>query len=480
MNKRIFPQIHFYDKDFIDVYDRTWKHVEQYWLPIEEGESQKYFYYPEETGKFIDQYASIFSTFFLVYSNRNYITETNLDYFYRKQEINGAIRSRYNLETDEAVMTKDNPEGVGIPVFAWAEYNIYHKTFNKRRLKEILPILESYMQWLNTAFRAENGLYKVPVSAMNFQNGSRKDCSYPVDFNACVALNALYIAEIADILNEKEVLFKYKKMYFGIKTRINELMWDEDTAFYYDLDAHESKLITKSLSAYWTLLAEIANDDKAKHLVDYLADPKVFGTEHPFPCISVSDSSYSDKGNGYCGSVFPELNYIVIKGLQKYKYPALAREYAMRHIYYVLETVSPSEEEKKQKDTVGFWEAYSPVSEGPANWARHPWFPRKDYVLTEGLTTIALMIENVIGLELSLPRKTIDWTITSVEEMGIQNLSLKKNMIRKIVTVQTERGWEIKIENEKLFYFLINILDMGKDKRLPIPSGTCSMLIEKI
>ena len=90
------------------------------------------------------------------------------------------------------------------------------------------------------------------------------------------------------------------------------------------------------------------------------------------------------------------------------------------------------------------------------------------------------MIENVLGLEVNLPRKTIDWTISNIEEMGIQNISLKKNMIRKITTEKTNRGWEIKIENEKLYYFALKILDQNKDKRLPIPSGTCSMLIEKL
>ena len=53
-------------------------------------------------------------------------------------------------------------------------------------------------------------------------------------------------------------------------------------------------------------------------------------------------------------------------------------------------------------------------------------------------------------------------------------------MIRKITTEKTNRGWEIKIENEKLYYFALKILDQNKDKRLPIPSGTCSMLIEKL
>ena len=95
------------------------------------------------------------------------------------------------------------------------------------------------------------------------------------------------------------------------------------------------------------------------------------------------------------------------------------------------------------------------------------------------LVTITLMIENIIGLEISLPRKTVDWTMTSLESMGIEKLSLKRNNIT-ILSNKNTRGWEIRLESEKLYYFTIMILDENKKKTLPIPSGKCSMLIDKL
>ncbi len=88
------------------------------------------------------------------------------------------------------------------------------------------------------------------------------------------------------------------------------------------------------------------------------------------------------------------------------------------------------------------------------------------------------MIENVIGLYISLPRKTVDWIIPTLEIMGIEDLSLKRNMIT-ILGNKSGRGWEIRLESEKLYYFTINILGLKK-KTLPIPSGKCSMLIDKL
>ena len=105
-------------------------------------------------------------------------------------------------------------------------------------------------------------------------------------------------------------------------------------------------------------------------------------------------------------------------------------------------------------------------------------YARSRYLLTAGLSTIALMIENVIGLSISLPRKTVYWIIPNLEIMGIENLSLKRNLIT-ILSNKSSRGWEIQMESEKLYYFTINILDQKK-KTLPIPSGKCSMLIDKL
>ena len=253
------------------------------------------------------------------------------------------------------------------------------------------------------------------------------------------------------------------------------MMWNNEDGFYYDLNAEGKQLKKKTLAGFWSLIAEIPNEDKAAKLIEHLTNAKTFGGEHPFPSLAADEPEYDENGSGACGSVFPILNFVVIKGLEKYNRWELARECAIRHLYYVLETLSPAANSKKQ----GFlWEAYSPVKEGPAQWKGKPAFPRKQYLLAVGLSTISLMIENVIGLSISLPRKTVNWTVPNLEIMGIENLSLKRNLIT-ILSSNSQRGWEIRMESEKLYYFTINILN-EKKKTLPIPSGKCSMLIDKL
>ena len=303
-------------------------------------------------------------------------------------------------------------------------------------------------------------------------NSPREKAAYLVDFNSQMALNAFYMSAIGDILNDKEISFKYKKKYYSLKTRIDSKMWCEEDGFYYDLNRNEEQVKVKTLASYWTLLAQIPSEDKVELLVVKLSDGP-FNTENPFPSLATDSKAYSSAGKGYCGSVYPYLTFMVIKGLEKYERYEFARECAIRHLYFILDTLNPDGDKPGS-----LYEAYSPVTGVAAKWEGKKNFPRKNFLSYVALSTITLMIENVIGLDISLPRKTVDWTIPTLEIMGIEDLSLKRNMITILVN-KSGRGWEVRMESEKLYYFTINILG-NKKKRLPIPSGKCSILIDKI
>ena len=142
MNKRDFPKIHFYDQDFVDIYDKTWTWLLEFCLDpkTKENTPDGYLLYPQGDKLVIDQFESIMSSFFLVYSNRNFTANQNLDYFYSRQEENGAIRWKYDMNTNSPIPSKENPEGISLPLFAWAEFNLFHKSANKKRIKAVLDV----------------------------------------------------------------------------------------------------------------------------------------------------------------------------------------------------------------------------------------------------------------------------------------------------------------------------------------------------
>ena len=411
------------------------------------------------------------SSLFLVYSNQTYSPYSMVDFFYSRQMEDGRISNRYDLSTLEPVVDEDNPLGLSLPLFPYVEYMFYHKIGNKKRLKDVVPYMEKYFEWLKNNFQKSNGLFEVPYAATEMHDLEREGAVYTVDFNSMVAIAALYMSNIGDILNDKELAFRYKRVYFSLKTRINSMMWDPETKFYYDLDGSEKIIMNKHIGGFWTLLAEIPNDEYASFLVDQLKDDKEFGTDNPFPTVPVSSKYYNEKGDGYRSGVVPFCTYMVVKGLMNYNSFIFARECAIRHLYYILDTLHPDQEVMGD-----VWEIYRPVGEGasPSSCGN-----RKRFLPMLGLVTITLIIENIVGLDISLPRKTVYWTMQTLEEMGIEKLSLKKNNIT-ILSNKNIRGWEIRLESEKLYYFTIHILEEDKKKTLPIPSGKCSMLIDKL
>lgn len=469
------PSIDFYDQDFVDMYDRSWVKIDEQWKTgtSENGLEGGYLSYPGQ--KYFNQFDACVDSLFLNYSNGEYSPFSIIDYFYSKQEENGAIRSLYSIEDGKPCLTEENPEGISLPLFAYIEFVFYHKGGNKKRLKDVVPILENYFNWINATFQQKNGLCHVPASASIFGNIPRDEAFYTVDFNVMMAMYALYMSQIGDILNDKELCFRFKRSYFFYKTRINNLMWDPQKNFYFDLDVNENRTNLKHVAGFWTMLAEIPNDERAAYLIELLKDPEQFGTDNPFPCLPKSSEYFSDIGQR--GAVLPINTYLVIKGLQKYKEFIFARECAMRNLYFILDTLNPEEGKVGE-----IYEAYLPNKEG-APLSENPEdsesFPRKKILTSACLVSIALMIENIIGFDISLPRKTVDWIVPELEVMGISGLSLKKNMIT-ILSSLNSRGWEIRLESEKLYYFTIEILNENKKKTLPIPSGKCSMLIDKL
>jgi neutral trehalase len=305
-------------------------------------------------------------------------------------------------------------------------------------------------------------------------NAPREEMYYPVDFNTQAALNASRMAKLGHVLNDKDIEFRYRRMYFSLKTRINQLMWNEDAGAYFDLNEAKEQIPVKTIATFWPLLTDIPNEARSARLVDHLKDPQSFGTENPFPTVAVDEPTFSEEGNGWRGSVFPQYTFMVIKGLEKQHQWEMAREYAIRHLYYMLDTLHP---EGGQRGNV--WEAYRPTRDGAASMEGNKEFPRAMYVPSVGLSTIALMIENVVGLEVSLPRKTVRWIVPTLEIMGIENLNLRRNTIT-ILSQKSGRGWEIRHESEKLYYFTLDLLSQKKEKTLPIPSGKCSMLVDKL
>ncbi len=160
MVKESVPRIHFYDQDFVDMYDRAWVWLEELW---HEGEKDGQFpegYFTHGDSNVINLFDVSMSSLYLVYSNQAYSPYSMVDYFYNRQAEDGQIAEMYDINTNSPVFTEDNPLGVTLPLLPYVEYLFYHKIGNKKRLKDVVPFLEKYYEWMKNNFQQENGLYE--------------------------------------------------------------------------------------------------------------------------------------------------------------------------------------------------------------------------------------------------------------------------------------------------------------------------------
>lgn len=450
MTKHTHPLISFYDQDFVDIYSTA----QSILTKLDAGEGAP-------SGS-LDRLLATFSS---VYCGGRLPPPSSL--------IPGT--SPNSPTTENPVTPSKVAATLTLPLAAWAELNIYQRTGNKKRVREAFPLLKDQLLLLDKA-RDTFGLLPCEKNALcegNFLNADPAAC-YLIADQAALALSFSSLSALSDVLNDRESAFQFKRRYFALKTRVNTLMWSQEDNFYHDLDAAGKPLPLRTAAGFLPLLAELPNIDRAESLAKALQDPLDFACDCPIPSLSRRSPLFSPEGEEFRGAAFPALNFLILKGLEKYQYYELVRELAIKHLYCVLDTFLPPTGGRGT-----FYDAYQSVYPAAAAKGSPNLSPRSDYLVGLGLSAITLMIENVLGISINLPRKTVDWVIPSLEVMGVENLCLKRNLISIKCCKTNNRGYEIQMESEKLYYFTINILGVKK-KTLPIPSGKCSVLIDKI
>jgi hypothetical protein len=148
------------------------------------------------------------------------------------------------------------------------------------------------------------------------------DQSHTLEFST-VGLNALYALDVEMLsLMAKELgLASEARMWDArhekIKTVINAKLWNEEAGLYLDRswDGRFSKRL--SLENFYPLVAGLADEARAKRLVEVLRDPARFGFQSPLPSIARNDPAFDGKSPGR-GAVWAPMNYLIYLGLKRY------------------------------------------------------------------------------------------------------------------------------------------------------------------
>ena len=426
----------------VELYWKAWELLQQ---KVKSGNPDNEFvasYLDEGFNELIYQWDTCFMAMFAMYGRNMFPAMASLDNFYLKQREDGWICRVYRESNGEPAEQPSAGEPmINPPLFAWVEWKYFLLTGDSTRLAQVLPVLDAYYNWIDTNCMgqlAAAGLYYNTPLGSGMDNSPRTGIQGGgwVDLSAQMALFAKYMMFIGRQLRNDLIIKTYEQRYRTLSMIINGKMWDNRSGFYYDITMQAKQTGIKTVAAFWTLLSEVATGPQAQRLADHLNNANEFFREHLFPSLSADNPNYDGKGHYWQGGVWAPTDYMIIKGLDMYPLRELAAVAALNHIeniYKIYKNFTPSPAEispdQEVKDSHTIWECYAPDFAQPATRWDGEYLCRPDFVGWSGLGPIALLLENVIGLQPSAPRDVLYWNLRLREMHGVENYQFGDNTI---------------------------------------------------
>lgn len=263
----------------------------------------------------------------------------------------------------------------------WAVWEVYKVSGDKEFLKEMYPKLKAYHEWwytnrdhnkngvaeyggmvhrfnnspeenilaaawesgMDNAVRFDvEGYGKDDIGVKVFENKDKnsKLIGYSinqesVDLNSFLYAEKIDLAQMAEMLGEKEESENFYKSAAQLKEYINDKMFDEVTGYYYDLQFDEegnTKLLVnrgKGTEGYIPLWANAADKEKADKVVKNILDENVMNTYLPFPTAAKDNPKYNPT-KYWRGPVWLDQAYFGVIGLDNYGYKKEAQELTVK------------------------------------------------------------------------------------------------------------------------------------------------------
>ena len=366
---------------------------------------------------------SVFITLFARYGQRGFDAQRTLDNFYAKQHPDGFICREIGEAEGDDRFHRFDPAATGPNVMAWSEWE-YFTTFGDRdRLARVFTPLLAYHQWWQQYRAWPDGTYWSSGWGCGMDNQPRLPAEYLTGeaedrgawfshghmswIDACLQqiLSANLIVDMAKQVGRLNEVAGLQRESAWLTRFVNERLWDERSAFYYDRRRDGSLSNVKTIGAYWALLAGVVSAQRIERFIAHLDDPGEFNRPHRVPSLSADHPLYRADGGYWLGGVWAPTNYMVMRGLTRAGYDRLAHEIALNHVGNVVKVF-------EQTGTV--WENYAPESAAPGEPAK------RDFVGWTGLSPIAILFEYVFGLRADVPSNTLTWDVRLLEEHGIQ------------------------------------------------------------
>ena len=365
---------------------------------------------------------SAFILLFARHGRRAFDFQRTLDNLYAKQHPDGFICREIGTLDGKDRFERFDATSTGPNAMPWTEWEHYRDTADRDRLFRVFPVLLAYHRWLRRHRTWRDGTYWTSGLGSGMDNQPRfperpaGEDGWPerltyhghlVWIDACLQqlLSADLLLQMANVLGRLEEVADLREERDRLSRAVNGHLWNEATAFYHDELPDGALSGVKTVGAYWALLAGAVPPERVAPFVGHLEDPERFKRPHRVPSLSADHPEYREDGGYWLGGVWPPTNYMVLRGLDRAGYHALAHEISREDLDHVTQVF---------EETGTVWENYAPERPAPGEPAR------PDFVGWAGLAPVAGLIEYVLGLRADAPNGRLLWDVRLLEEHGVR------------------------------------------------------------
>lgn len=401
-------------EDVLACYDKTWEIAFRNLRKANEESGFVSNYIDTAFNGYLFMWDSSFIVMFGRYGGKVFDFQKTLDNFYSHQHKDGFICREICESEPGEQFQRDDPASTGPNIMPWSEWESYLLTGDKERLEQIFYPLLAYHKWLYLNRTWRDGTYWSCGLACGMDNQPRVEgydeyCSHghSVWVDACIqmVMSGKILMEIGKIIGHEEDTAWLKEEVEQLTAVINDKLWCEEDAFYYDLCKDNRLSGVKTIGAYWALLADIVPPERLPKFIEHLENPNEFKRPHRVPTLSADHPKYREDGGYWLGGVWAPTNYMLLRGLRKVGYNGLAYDIALNTLENVVEVF---------KKTGTVWENYAPETAAPGDPAK------PDFVGWTGLIPVAVLIEFVLGINADMKNNEIIWRINRTERHGIE------------------------------------------------------------
>lgn len=405
---------------------------------------------------------TVFMTLYCRYGNGQLPGIQSLDNFYELQSADGHIGMTYDMTTGEEPW----PNRINPPLFAWAEWEYYRTTGDASRFARVLPHIEKLLAWIDAnrrnaphrrlKFRSEehvkpesqtyqlyyfedggsSGMDDSPRAPRHAEAGRFFDW---IDLSSQMALAFRMVGRMHAVLGHRKPSAHWEGRASDLGKLINDELWCERTNFYHDRTLPRNFVSAKTAAGFWPLLAGICPPGRVQALVGHLQDPAEFNRPIPVPSLAADDINYDPNGTYWNGGVWAPTNYMVTRGLQTAGAGDEAHRIAVKYLDGLARTYTA-------RTPHTLWECYSPEHDRPGLAAYTGKSVKPDFVGWTGLGPIAMVIENIIGIDLDVPSRKLTWDIRLTEAHGLEGLGVGPGRVSVLCARRSGRSAKAFVE----------------------------------